>query len=606
LKVMTLPPPDLEQSRWWSRLAGRRNELFYILPFLAALIVLKLGLALWVWRSGFLEYDADGFTRSVIAWEVHTGQKKLQVDAWLPLQFLLNGWLMNFWPDLLRLPRLVNMLCSIGTTINFFFIGRFLFGRLNGYATALLVAIFPWEIWFGLSGMSESLTNFFLSLGLVFFCRWLTQPQAKVYWLALASIGFLGATMLRYEAWFYSVLFVLVSLYITWRRDNFKKWGWLKTGLALAPTFIFILLWMLFSWLDPDLHSPLGFVKLTSELNARIFGAENNSVGFLERLVYYPQIFWNLLYQLTIPAILGSLWLALRPVGAIRPYLALVWGEFALFILTTLPYNNIAPGSARYPVSNLLLLMPVVAYLLQWIFQRSSVWRWAALALFALLAGSLVVTTLDRAPRFPDDATRQASQWLRQRWQEGYLKSDEVVMLHLPAADGPRGADFTRAYYALRVLTNHPGNFKADLDTETFGRLTQNEQGDAPHVWVHLASADGMGNYYARNYREVVNFGDYWLGRFPLFRAGTATPESGPNGATFVLQADEYKENERTAAWISGPNNGKIIGLGNKRANEQGVITIDYTAKDMQPGEWSVTIVGQETRRRAIIHFFIT
>jgi hypothetical protein len=593
-------------------LAGQRSELFYIIPFLAIVIGLKLALALWVWRRGFLEYDADGFTRSVSAWQLHTGQKQLQIDAWLPLQFWVNGWLMNFWPDLLHVPRLVNMLCSIGTTINFFFIGRSLFGRWNGYATALLAAIFPWEIWFGLSGMSESMTNFFLTLGLVFLCQWLRNERASAGWLVGASLGFLGATMLRYEAWFYSAVYALIVLYVAWRRGSLKQRGWLKILPALALTFSFMLLWMLFSWLDPRLHSPLGFAKLTSELNARIYGAENSSTGFLERLVYYPQIFWGLLYQLSLPAIAGSLWLAFRPVSFIRPYLALVWGEFGLFILTTLPYNNIAPGSARYPVSNLLLLLPVVVYLLQWLFEKAQpALRWGAVVLFVALAISQIFVTLDRAPNFPDGATRQAANWLRNLWQEGYLQPDERVIMHLPAADGPKGADYTRVFYSLQVLTNHPDQLdnkdqkNVITDSDIFGRLTQDEQGYAPHVWLHLNSAGGAVNYFTRNYREVVNFGDYWLARMPLFRSGVATPQSGPLGQTFEFKADEYDVNERTAEWISGPN-GAIIDLGNKRADEHGIITLDYTAKDMAKGEWSVTIVGQETRRRAIVRFFIT
>ncbi len=605
MKVLTVSPTEPKPFEQGALLGGGRNELFYIIPFLGAIIALKLGLSLTLWRSGYLEYDADGFTRSVFAWQLHTGQKKLEVDAWLPLQFWINGWLFNFWPDLLRLPRAVNLLCSIGTTINFFFIGRTLFGRLNGYATALLAALFPWEIWFGLSGMSESLTHFFLSLGVVFFCRWLTEDRPRLIWLPLASLGFLGATMVRYEAWFYSALYALIVLFLVWRRrKEVTRWAWLQTGLALLPAFAFIAVWMLMSWLDPTLHSPLGFAKKTSEINAQLYGTQNNSVGLVGRLFYYPQIFWELLYQLSLPALVGSVWLIWRPVRAARPYLGLIWGEFALFILTTLPYNNIAPGSRRYPVSNLLLLLPVVVYLFQLVWQQSRpVWRWSAAGLYALLALSLATTTLGHSVDFPDGATRQTANWLGDLWKEGYLKPDEKVFLHLPLSNGPQAADFTRAYYALRVLTNHPDGFEPQADPDLLGRLTQNEQGDAPHVWVHLDSAGGATNFFSRNYREVKTFGDYTVARYPLFRLATVTPEQGSLGQPFVFRADEFKEIERTAAWLSGPGNGKIIDLGNKRANEQGVISIDFTAKDMTPGLWTITIVGQETRRRAIVQF---
>ncbi len=601
MKMLTVPP----SVQLPAVIPRQRNESFYIILFLAAIIALKLGLAYSLWRSGYIEYDADGFTRSVRAWEWHNGTVKLEVDAWLPLQFWLNGSLMNLWPDLLRVPRAVNLLCSIGTTINFFFIGRFLFGRINGYATALLTALFPWEIWFGLSGMSESLTHFFLSLGLVFLVGWLRDEKAGLGWLVAASIGFLGATMLRYEAWFYSAVYLLLVGVVAWRRHG--RWQWQKWGrlaLALAPAFSFIVFWMVLSWLDPRLNSPLGFARLTSEINQRIYGAENNT-GLLARLFYYPQILLGLMYQLSIPAILGSLWLVVRPVKGVRPYLALVWGELALFILTTLPYNNIAPGSARYPVSNLLLLLPVVVYLFQLVFEaRNTAWRIAGIGLFGALAFSLAVTTLSRPLDFPDTSTRQTATWLTERWNEGYLGPDEKVVLHLPAADGDRANEFTRAYYALRVLTNHPGNFEVIADTEVFGRLTQDEQGYAPHVWVHLSAASGAINYFSRNYRDVTNLGDYWVARWPLFRRGTPTPERGNLGQTYQFQADEFNENERTAMWISGPN-GKIVDLGNKRADQRGVLTMNYTAQNIEPGEWTLTIVGQDSRRRALVRFFV-
>jgi hypothetical protein len=593
--------------------AGRRREIIFICAFLVVAVGLKLLLALFFWRNGYLEYDADGFTRSVIAWQWQAGTKQLGIDAWLPLQFWLNGSLMHFWPDLLKVPRAVNMVASIITTINLFFIGRALLGRTNGYLTAALAAIFPWEIWFGLSGMSESLTHVFLTTGVVFFSQWLTRKNPATYWLVLASLGFLGATMLRYEAWFYSAVYALIALIIALRRHEWGKPDKAKVILALVPAFLFMLAWMYASWADPNIGSPLGFAKITSEINGRIYGSENAGLSFLSRLVFYPQTFLTLWLPLTLPALAGTVWLAWKPVGALRWYLALVWGEFAVFILTTLPYNNIAPGSARYPVSNLLLLLPVVAYLFQRAFSypRPAV-RLAGGGLFVLLLISLVYSTLERPRTFPDSGTRQVATWLTGLWQQGYLKPDDRVWLDLPAYDGPNGNDFTRAYYALPVLTNHPDSFVVPPDFETFAALIKSESGQAPHVWVQLASAGGDLQPFRNNYREVKTFGDYTVGQYPIFRGAVITPGDGivghPGeilaGQKVEATADEYRPKETTAIWVTRPDK-KVINLGNKDADAAGVLTISYTPDQALAGDWSITIVGMESGRRAVGMFAV-
>ena len=122
---------------------------------------------------------------------------------------------MKLWPDLFWEPRAVNLLASLVTIINFFFIGRWLFGRLYGYASALLVTLFPWEIWFGLSGMAESLTHMFLSLGVLWFVRW-NQTKRSIH-LVFSSLGLLFATMLRYETWFYSLVYFALVLFLAYR-----------------------------------------------------------------------------------------------------------------------------------------------------------------------------------------------------------------------------------------------------------------------------------------------------------------------------------------------------------------------------------------------------
>lgn len=581
------------------------------LPFLALLFALKALVCYLSWHNGFLEYDTDGFTRSLHAWE--WGQHpRFEVDAWLPLQFWLNGTLMQFWHDIFREPRAVNLLASLVTTVNFFFIGRYLFGRWVGYASALLVALFPWEIWFGLSGMSESLTHMFLSLGVVFFCRWLKTGRERDLWLT--SAGLLGATMLRYEAWFYSLTYAGIVLFLLYRRElagrPLKEWPVrlvLRQLLPVALAFGFVVVWVIASTVQ--LHSPLGFVEKTSEINKRL-EKTNQEVSLFGRLIYYPQIFFELLRPLSVLAILGSLWLLWRPVGKIRIYLALVWGEFALFIISTLPTNNIAPGSARYPVSNLMLLLPVVVYLFgtvaEWL---PRLWMRVGLALIFLgLPLLFVQTTLDRSNDFPDNNMRQVALWFKEQTAQGKLPKDTVIPAHFPNPLSSNGSDYA-AIYGLSVLTNRPDGWRIDGSQAKGLRVISDIDGfektiidDKPNVWLQLDSAGDQEriNKLGERYRDKLSFGPYKIFARPIDRPLDVTPTEGTLNQTYVFSGEDFEPGERVYMWISYDTTG-AKSLQTLLADANGRIKFDYKPGPDVPGTFSITARGDKSQRRAVV-----
>lgn len=578
---------------------GTSGEIRFVLLFLPLLVVVKALVSLALWRSGYLEYDADGFTRSLQAWNwsQHGG---LQVDAWLPLQFWLNGSLMHFWPDLLHVPRLVNFGASVITTVNFFLIGYQLFGRTNAYFTAMLAALFPWEIWFGLSGMSESLTNMFLSLGVVFFLRWLTLAKNRyLYW---AGLGLLGATAVRYEAWFYSVIYVALVLLIAYRSKLFN----FKLLLPLVIPFLFIVFWLGLSFVQRG--SPLAFADITSELNHRL-NSQNQQIDLWGRLEFYPRTLLELAWRLTLPAVLGSLLLVWKPIRHARPYLALVWGEFVLFITTTLPYNNIAPGSARYPVSNLLLLLPIAVYLFQWIAGKLK-HNWQRLAvqliLIALIFSQLQII-FSRSLDFPSQGIRQASIWLKNTWANGALPQDTIIPLDLPPTSH---FDFN-AFYALRVLTNHPDNFRIYQDFNDFKAWATSPE-NPPVAWVQLNSALGLDGKAAVSdtddkplteaYRQVLQFGEVKIAYSALYKAGHTEPKVGNASQLFQFQADEFLPGDSVDVWVSRDDN-SIVPLGRFKADGGGKVTLQYQPDRATPGHWAITAHSQASGRYAIGRF---
>src|SRR5689334_11446476 len=93
----------------------------------AGAVLLRAGCALLSIYSGFREYDADGFTRTVHAWAWQQ-QPTLAPEVWLPLHFWVVGGLLHFWNDLYLAPRLINLLCSFATLASLILLGRALFG----------------------------------------------------------------------------------------------------------------------------------------------------------------------------------------------------------------------------------------------------------------------------------------------------------------------------------------------------------------------------------------------------------------------------------------------------------------------------------------------
>jgi hypothetical protein len=499
------------------------------------------------------------------------------------------------------------LLASLITTTSFFFIGRYLFGRLAGYGTALLAALFPWEIWFGLSGMSESLTNMFLSVGMLFFCRWLQTARSRDLWLA--SAGLLGATMLRYEAWFYSITYAAIVLFLTYRREQTGRplnrffLALRKVIFPLVLAFSFVLVWVIASTIQ--LKSPFGFVSLTSKINASL-EERNAHTDLLGRLLFYPQIFFNLLRPLTGLAILGSLLLWWKPLGNVRIYLALIWGEFALFIFSTLPTNNIAPGSARYPVSNLMFLLPIVVYLFILVADRlpKAGWRIALVLLFPLLPILFFQTTLDRPNDFPDNNMRQVALWFKQQTN---LPNNIVIPTHLPNPQASAGADYS-AIYGLSVLTNRPDGWRIDgsqakglrviSDIDGFERTIRD---DKPLVWLHLDSAGDKEQIdrLARDYREKISFGPYQIFTRPLNRPLTVTPNAGTLDQHYIFTGEDFDPNERIFLWLSYDSTG-VKTLPGIFADNEGRIRLDYQPGSQVPGTFSITASGEKSQRRAI------
>lgn len=441
----------------------------------------------------------------------------------------------------------------------------------------------------------------------MWFARWL--QTRRLLHLSFGALGLLGATMLRYEAWFYSLAFCGIALFLVLRK---AKFSW-KILPILAIPFSFAFIWCLASWLQ--LGKPWGFVSLTSEINATLAADANQNANLLERLLFYPRTMFNLMPWLTTLAVIGTVLLVIR-VRQARPYLALVWGEFCIFIITTLPTNNIAPGSARYPVSNLLLLLPVVV----WLVSRAVAISTKALfksvserklqlitilgggAIFAVMLGLFAETTLDRADAFPDGNVRQVALWFKEQTESGNLPTNVVIPVHFPNPKAANGGDYSYIY-ALTVLTNRPDgwhfpNSKAQglrviSEIEGFSRTVVD---DKPYAWLHIDTAGNKQTIddLKGRYHHVASYGAFSIVSGPLYRPLSVTPLEGTLDQTYIFTGDGYDPNEKISVWVSWDNQAQSLPI--VIADAQGRITITF--KPFNAVTQSVTAKGLQSGRQ--------
>ena len=114
---------------------------------IAAAWGVRLVLAWLSLRLGFVEYNADGFTRVIHGYE-WLQDPRWEVSVWLPLHFWLLGGTLALWDNLYLAPKLLATLAGLATITNLALVGATLAGRRAGALTALIVAAFPYEVWF--------------------------------------------------------------------------------------------------------------------------------------------------------------------------------------------------------------------------------------------------------------------------------------------------------------------------------------------------------------------------------------------------------------------------------------------------------------------------
>lgn len=421
---------------------------------IAAAWGVRLVLAWLSLRLGFVEYNADGFTRVIHGYE-WLQDPRWEVSVWLPLHFWLLGGTLALWDNLYLAPKLLATLAGLATITNLALVGATVAGRRAGALTALIVAAFPYEVWFSVSGMAEPVFHAFMSgaaLGLV---RWWVTGSRRP--LVLGALSLMAATAVRYEGWFYAAVWAVLVLGGGWLRG--RRHAGVVLG-ALLP-FLFIGVWLQQNY--AVFGDPLAFARETAAIKTELDPA-NVSASLVQRLLAYPRALLHIVRVVVVVSTGAALWLLVRHPRRWGEYAVFVGGQALLLILVTATFANLGPGAERYLLSNVVLLLPALAAaaLDLWDLRPTGSGATAryvqrAARVVAVLGVVLLLASFGRRlaapPRdYPDPDTRDLAPVLSTALREPDPLGRPFVPVVLPHPP----ADAFNAGYALRILTGQP------------------------------------------------------------------------------------------------------------------------------------------------------
>ncbi|HET9015489.1 MAG TPA: hypothetical protein VFN57_07830 [Thermomicrobiaceae bacterium] len=549
---------------------------------LAAAVVARLALAALSLHLGFVEYNADGFTRVIHGFE-WLQSPHWEVGVWLPLQFWLLGGVLALWRNLYAAPKLLATVAGLATMANLYLIARGLAGRRPAALAALLAATFPFEVWFSVSGMSEPLFYALLSgaaAGLVWW--WL---RGRTLPLAVGSVALCAATAVRYEAWFYAVVYAALVLGIAWRQGRL---GPAVIVLAGVP-FVFAALWVEQS--AAVFGDPLAFAHQTAAIKAAL-APRNATAGLARRLTSFPLATFRTSRVLITLEAAAVVWLAATRWRRWWPYLALVLGEAVLLVAVSAAFTNLGPSNELYLMSNVVLLLPVLAAATVDLWERHRAGRVVAGLAVLLLAASFARDLAHPPTAYPDPAARALGSFLRRE----LAAPDALGRTMVPVLVPQPPVDAYNASYALRILSGHPD---AVTIVDQPVQLDADVASGRARLWV----VDTLTGAALPPSLRTERIDRYVVGWPPPLARAAVRPGTARPGGTLDASGGSFQAGEPVFAWLTAPD-GHVVALPAARADGSGnvVLTVPVPA-GAAPGTWALTLSGGTSHRQGIARF---
>ena len=413
---------------------------------LCTIIGLRAILSFFLWNhsGGFFWLTGDDASRMAMAYYWSQGLFFFNSPGnpfWLPLGTWVHGLALTFVDDPLVTSSIVNSIFSMASIVLIYKITQTLFpGR--PFSPPLAAAIFafcPLLVWLGLSGLSEPIFHFFMLMGILFMllADRHKQPRAYLY----SSIGFLGASTIRYEAWILVVAFALFCA-LDFKQSKHK----LTILMSVVLASMFVPIWLYWQW-----HVYGDYLHFV-----RFFTATSTALGVSP----YFRLLWEIAPLELLLAVLGIV-MSIRLRGIWR-YLVFISLYYCIFMITT---RGVV--AANYPIRNLtsvfIILIPYAAYGLHTIAVRLRFYRTVVyLAILAYIVGG-TVQSLGYSFQARDGVVKTAI-WSRRAIRAGLLDEGLKILVEARRGGSNEGdivwdSLFLHAVNPGRIIYDRLGNW---------------------------------------------------------------------------------------------------------------------------------------------------
>jgi len=432
----------------FSKVIAYLNNLFSKQSALIiSLITFKLLFELLLVASGLRWLTADDYSRTVISWD-WLQNPRIYSGVWLSPHFWVNGVFIWLFKDLTIAPLIANTIFSILTLVLLYLMFKKMFGKPIAIISSLIYCVFPFQVWLSVSGMPESIFFFFITAAVYSFILWYEKfPDTGInIYLIFSVVCLNAANLLRYEGWFFTLAFVFLIAFFSYRKFRFTKIFFIITAIALF-SFVSAAWWLYLNY--SDYGDPLFFIKETN----RIFSGLS-SAGFWQRFVQYP---FFIFYIAPLTTVLG-LWKIIQTIrnkpgdfsgnfSLVKIFLVFNLSELMILMLSGIVGSGGTNMISRYIVLNSIFLFPF------------AIWQLYDFRKYIIFTGSAALISVNiiwsfyYQPAYRDD-TYEVAYLTRKLIDAKYFSQADLIYF-----------EPDRGYYdiyPMQVISNRPDIFTSD------------------------------------------------------------------------------------------------------------------------------------------------
>jgi hypothetical protein len=85
----------------------------------------------------------------------------------------------------------------------------------------------------------------------------------------------------------------------------------------------------------------------------------------------------------------------------------------------------------------------------------------------------------------------------------------------------------------------------------------------------------------------------------------TITPQAGPAGTVYQIQANRFQPNETVVTWLNTPSGVESLDLSGLVGNP-GTIQLQFDSSGLAPGDYSIVLHGMQSEREYVLPFTVT